>query len=126
VRFTLAAEDFEPWLTAVRRYAWTPDLIERLQRAQSSAAWYCRPDPLPLARVIAIHTRSYTGHRWEAFDLSKSIVLEAEPTESMPGAECLGIKLGGKLYWSIRETRVDEPDHYGFANPTPAMSAEAA
>jgi len=122
VRFTLAAEDFEPWLIVVRRYPeFTPDLIERLQRGQSSAAWYCLPDPLPLARVIAIHTRSYTGHRWEPFDLSSAVVLE--PT---PGADCLGIALGGKIYWSVRETRVDRPDGYVIGNPTLAMTAEAA
>jgi hypothetical protein len=68
--------------------------------------WYCHPDPLPLAKAIAIDTRSYTS-RWDPFDLSSAPVLEAKATRSTPGKACLGIKLGAKIYWSAREAKAD-------------------
>lgn len=119
VRITLAARDFEPWLTVVARYPdWTPDWITRLQevarkQGQSASGWYCRPDPLPLAKAIAIDTRSYTGHRWEPFDLSSAVVLEPKTAKPTPDADTLGIKLGDKIYWSTREARSDGHDAYG-------------
>ena len=104
VRITLASDDFEPWLSVLARYPeWTPEYIARLQRAardhgQSTSGWYCRPDPLPLAKAVAIETRAYTSHRWEPFDLTSAVVLEATTTEESPHEDCLGIKLGDKIY----------------------------
>jgi hypothetical protein len=72
VRFTVAAEDFEPWLDVYARFPeWTSDMIERLQKTAGeqltqTSEWYCRSEPLPLANVIAVDTRAYLGHKWGA------------------------------------------------------------
>jgi hypothetical protein len=126
VRFTLAADDFEPWLTVVGRYPeWTPDWIETLQKVardwgQSTSCWYCRPDPLPLVRVIAVDTRAYSGHRWDPFHLSSAVVLENTATSPSPNMDRLGIKLGDKIYWSTRELRSNGYDAYVIVEPTRA------
>jgi hypothetical protein len=70
VRFTLPAEDFEPWREIVRRMPdWTPKHIEALERTGncSPRKWVCRVDPLPRSRWIEIATRSYTDDRWRPF-----------------------------------------------------------
>src|SRR6266567_3149051 len=56
VRFTLAAEDFEPWREVCARFPrWEAALIESLEktgreRGSSPSAWFCRVEPLPLAK----------------------------------------------------------------------------
>jgi hypothetical protein len=64
--------------------------------------------------------------RWEPFDLSSATVLEAKAARPTPGKDCLGIKLGDKLYWSVREAKPDGHDAYTIGQPTRATSAEAA
>jgi hypothetical protein len=119
VRFTLDAADFEPWRTVYARYPeWTPYKIEQLHdaarsRGQSTAGHYCRAEPLPLAKVIAIDTRAYTGHRWEPFDLSASAVFDIGPN-------CLGVKLGTKIYPSIREYSPDWHRAFTLCEPVTA------
>lgn len=131
VRFTLAADDFEPWLTVLARYPeCTPDWIVALEesareRGQSTSGWHCRPDPLQLAKVIAIDTRA-CGHRWERFDLSSAVVLEKAVTNRTPNTDCLGIKLGDTIYWSVREIRPHGHHLYTSLPPTPAANANAA
>jgi hypothetical protein len=122
VRFTLAAEDFEPWLDVCARYPkWTADMIERLQkvareqRAQP-ADWYCRADPLPLSKVLAVHTRAYTGHRWEPFDLATATVVDLEGPKSFD-VDGLGVKIGEKIYPSVRTRRYDGHDAYNVCKP---------
>lgn len=119
MRFTLAADDFEPWLTVIGRYPeWTPmDRKSSKGRAhgQSTLGWYCRPDSLPLVRVIAVDTRAYSSHRWESFNLSSAVVLEDTATILWPNKDRLGIKLGDKIYWSTRELRSN--GHHAYEIP---------
>src|SRR5262245_16793805 len=71
VRFTLDVADFEPWSGIGARYpTWTPDQIAQLEasavaKGDDPATWWCRVDPLPLARVILIETRAYRGPGWQ-------------------------------------------------------------
>jgi hypothetical protein len=130
VRFTLDADDFESWRMVVSRY---PDLttnwIAKLEQTardwgQSTSGWYCRPEPLPLTKVVAIHTRAYSGHRWEAFDWSTAEILEVKYAN--PNIDCLGVKLGDKIYMSGRKVepngyhgyKIAVPMRQDFWNPT--------
>jgi hypothetical protein len=103
VVFVGQPRDLEPWLTVLARYPErTPDWIAGLQKValdhrQSTSGWFCCPNPLPLTNMIAIDTRSYTGHRWEPFDLSSAVALEAKAAKPTPDADCMGIKLGDKI-----------------------------
>lgn len=123
VRLTLDGDGFEPWRDAVMRHGWTPDLIAKYERAtpnrQSMASWYVRADNLPLTHVLAADTRTYLGHRWEPFDITHAVIKEA--TGGPAGADCLGIEIGGKMYWSERTLRPDGHDSYRFG-----MSSRAA
>ena len=125
VRFTVDFSDFGPWLTVLARYPeWTPDWINRLrnaaqQRGQPTLGWYCRPDRLPLNKVLAVHTRSYTGHSWDPFDLSAAEVIERQTDEPL-AEERLGIKIGKMIFWSIRQVSPDGHDAYTIERPTEA------
>jgi hypothetical protein len=121
VRFTLDADDFEPWRIVVSRY---PDLttnwIAKLEQTarnwgQSTSGWYCCPDPLPLTKVVATHTRAYSGHRWEAFDWSTAKVLEVKNPN--PNMDCLGVKLDDKIYMSARKVSPNGYHEYKIAIP---------
>ncbi len=117
VRFTVSPEDFEPWRRVVARYPeWTANMIANLERVArergSSAGWHCRPDPLPLPRVLAVHTRSYLAHRWEPFDLISATVLEATTDTPRDGVDCIGLQLGDLIYWSERERQLEGHDVY--------------
>jgi hypothetical protein len=123
VRFTLAADDFEPWLTVLARYPeWTTKHIASLRdsarsRGQATSGWYCRPEPLPIAKVCAVHTRAYTSHSWEPFELSRAVVFDGPESVPTPNVDSCGIMLGAKIYWSSREMRGEET-FYTFIEPT--------
>jgi hypothetical protein len=76
VRFTLDAADFEQWLSVVSRYPeWTPKMIKELQdrghaNGSSPYSWYARAEPLPLDKVVAVHTMGHPDNDWQPFDLS--------------------------------------------------------
>jgi hypothetical protein len=113
VRFTLDAADFEPWREVYARYPeWKPDMIERLiaaaaSQGQSTEGHHCRAEPLPLSKVLAVHTRGYTTHKWTPLDLASATVIDAENDNPKPNADCLGIVLGGKVYFSVQERTPD-------------------
>jgi hypothetical protein len=97
VRFTLQAEDFEPWHDITPRYpAWTTEQIERLEWSarSSSALWRWRTEPLPRDRWVAIDTRSHFDTRWKPFPLDTTVISGPEGS--------LGIKIDDKLYFSKR------------------------
>ncbi len=108
VRFTLDAADFEPWRQVYARYSgWTPERMEGLEQVaranghrSTEGVWLCRADPLPLSKVIAVHTRSYLGHGWEPFDFASAEVFEATTDNPQPGVDCLAVEIGGKIYAS--------------------------
>ncbi|HEX9231343.1 MAG TPA: hypothetical protein VF869_05515 [Jatrophihabitantaceae bacterium] len=114
VRFTLAAEDFEPWPQAHTRFPqWTPDQVARLERlvreqGVSPLCWRCRVDSLAANRWLKIETRTYTTP-WTAFDHGDITCLEAADNDGTewvrttvpPDDQTIcGVVVAGKLYAS--------------------------
>lgn len=119
VRFTLDAQDFEPWDTIVSRIpAWTAIHITRLERAAIGKSrpqdWRCRLDPLPADRWVCIETRSYTDKVWRPLPT---------PWAVMPFDEkSYGVQIGAKIYVSA-----SVPGPHGSAGYVPTiLNAEAA
>jgi hypothetical protein len=111
VRFTLAAEDFEPWPNILDRLPeWTPEMRERLEAGArrvgqaDTSTWRCRVEPLALDRVISMETRGWYGD-WVRADNSeasgrnrwRNVVIVNDP----PGTR--GIDINGKVYLSVRQ-----------------------
>jgi hypothetical protein len=97
VRFTLRADDFDPWPQITSRFPdWTPDAIQRLERAakgqSSPGTWRCRAEPLPQESWLAIETRGWSDRQWTPLDLSA-------PAVPLPGG-ALGVCAAGRLYCS--------------------------
>ena len=73
VRFTLAAEDFEPWSKIITRCPnWLPDHVKMMKEyareiGGSHSAWRCRSEPLASERWLAAETRTCSG-QWRPFD----------------------------------------------------------
>jgi hypothetical protein len=77
VRFTLRADDFEPWREVVSRFpAWKTAHVEMLERVAKSSpvTWCCRTEPLPRSRWVAIDTRSYVVSDFEIRIISGGLV----------------------------------------------------
>jgi hypothetical protein len=97
VRFTCRAADFQPWTAQTwRRYpSCTVEHVSRLEesgRARGSRPedWYYRPDPLPLADVVAIDTKPYRDPSWRSF--------KGEPIAWLDGY--LGVEIRNVVYLS--------------------------
>ena len=82
-------------------------------------------DPLPLSKVIAVHTRFYLGHRWEGFDFASAEVFEATTDNPRPGVDCLGIEIGCKIYASECTEMPDGRHAFRPAVPWPARAKAA-
>jgi hypothetical protein len=73
VRFTLAAEDFEPWSKIITRCPnWLPKHIKLMKEyareiGSSHSAWHCRTEPLAAERWLAAETQTCSGE-WRPFD----------------------------------------------------------
>jgi hypothetical protein len=112
VRFTLQAEDFEPWRDITRRFpAWTTEQIVRLERsAQSPSAvfggrtkallWCYRTKPLERNRWVAIATRGILDVDWKPFSLDAAVISGPEGI--------LGLKIDVELLFS---RRIDSDDY---------------
>ena len=102
VRFTVDAADFEPWSGIGARYpAWTPEQIARLEnsarrKGDDPATWWCRVDPLPLARTVLIETRAYRGPGWQPWITSLVVLADRD--------DMLGVVLGGEAFLSRKVT----------------------
>lgn len=99
VRFTVDAEDFEPWRAVVgREPLWSQEFIEiAAQGAQAhgsnSSSWYSRREPLPLSKVIAIHVKRF-NKPWVEFDGRGRVFMISDDPETM------GVQFGGLVHWS--------------------------
>jgi hypothetical protein len=98
VRFTLHADDFEPWHEITKRFlAWTPDQVMRLERRKNSSNpqhWRCRVEPLASDRWIASDTRSYRDNTWRPLT-DRTVIADDE---------YCGIVIARTLYLSQRLT----------------------
>jgi hypothetical protein len=65
----------------------------------------------------SIETRGYLTHKWEPLDHASATVLEGENDNPKPNTDCLGIVLGGKVYFSVRERMPDGQDAYRIGRP---------
>jgi hypothetical protein len=75
VRITLDPADFADWRETVSRNAeWSADHIVALEKAAAASGerdvsrWRCRITPLPIARAISVHAKSYISGKWSAID----------------------------------------------------------
>lgn len=128
VRFTLDAADFEQWLTVIGRYPeWTPKMIKALEdrgheNGSSPYSWYARAEPLPLDKVVAVHTMEYPDNRWRPFDLS---VAEISTVEGRPDIMC--VRIGDEIFFSERFVDLDGITGYKFKPAVPLSTfAQAA
>jgi hypothetical protein len=102
VRFTLHAEDFEPWREVVARYpSWTPELIrghEKVgrQRGSDIRSWYARAEPLKCDRWVAIHHKRPGDDQWLPCPMDATI-FSAGPRENAP---LMGVALSDGVHWS--------------------------
>jgi hypothetical protein len=109
VRFTLAAEDFEPWPAILERYPqWTAEQVAALERLATSrgvspSTWRCRAAPLPRERWLAVETRSYVS-KWKTFDHH----LEIDEC----GGDSMAICLDGSMYCSQQIIKPGQPTGY--------------
>jgi hypothetical protein len=68
VRFTLRAEDFEPWSKVITRCPqWSPEQIRYVKTYPNWKAWRCRAEPLPLEQWITVEIKAYRGP-WQPYD----------------------------------------------------------
>jgi hypothetical protein len=101
VRFTLDADDFEQWMAVVGRYPeWTPKMIKALcdrghKYGSSPFSWYARAEPLPLDKVVAVHTMEYPDNNWRSFDRSV-----AEISTVQDGPDIMGVRIGDRIFFS--------------------------
>jgi hypothetical protein len=123
VRFTLDAADFEQWLSVVSRYPeWTPKMIKELQdrghaNGSSPYSWYARAEPLPLDKVVAVHTMGHSDNDWQPFDLS---VAELSSVEGR--ADIMWVRIGDEIFFSDRYVDVDGIPGYMFRRAVPVAS----
>jgi hypothetical protein len=104
VRFTLEADDFEPWLEVAQRNGFTEHQIKKLKdlgrkRGSDTRQWVCREKSLSVSRVVAIHTQDrINGDEWRLLCEGGT---EAR-TYSVTGTEIMGVDIGKVNFWSKR------------------------
>jgi hypothetical protein len=118
VRFTLSIDDFKPWARIPSLYpTWTPEAVERLERSgrkmgDDPAQWWCRIEPLPLSRAVAIETKAYRDPTWTA--------LRSREVIHLPDG-MLGIVIGKTLFCSKQFEESDGRTGYlAMVAPVPA------
>src|ERR1700730_4941889 len=68
VRFTLRAEDFEPWSKVITRCPeWSLEQIKHVKTYPTYRAWRCRTEPLGMERLLAVEIKAYRGP-WQPID----------------------------------------------------------
>lgn len=111
----------------LRRSQRTPKMIKALQdlgheSGSSSYSWYARAEPLPLSKVVAVHTMVYPDNRWQPFDLSAA---EISTVEGRP--DIMGVRIGDGIFFSESYLNPDGVTGYRFMPAVPiATFAQAA
>lgn len=111
VRFTLSAQDFEPWREIVRSFpAWTPEHISRIERfGANPALWRCRIEPLRREHWIAIDSRSYAVARWQRIPTNE------RPLDGPNGS--MGVMVDGSAYFTRKFQTLDGGGGFEFIEP---------
>jgi hypothetical protein len=125
VRFTLQANDFEPWREVLARYPqWTPEAIkahEKVGRERGSdvRGWYCRAEPLKCDRWIAIHYKRPGDDQWLLCPMDATIFSVGDDIRN---SALMGVVLGNDVHWS--KHFID--DKIGLDGYSPAYITDAA
>jgi len=106
VRFTLEADDFAPWKEVSEANGHSAEwirIMEKTARARGSdpRLWSARAEPLPISRVVAIHTQDIFNGRDEWRPLDKDTV-NYYSFDDKP--EVMGIDIGRVCFWSKQKT----------------------
>jgi hypothetical protein len=119
VRFTLDA-DFEQCMTVVGRYPeWTPKMFKALhdlghENGSSPHSWYARANPLPLDKLVAVHTMVDPDNCWRPSDWSVAVISTVQG-----GLDIRGVRIRDRILFSERYVDLDGIAAYRFK---PAVS----
>jgi hypothetical protein len=112
VRFTLSADDFEPFLETIKHVpGWCDDHTTDVYETacgDDPADWRTHYGPIPKAKWLAIHARSYLSD-WREIPRDLDVhpaMIEGKPVRM--------IMFGGRGFSSIRLN--ENPMSYGFHN----------
>jgi hypothetical protein len=112
VRFTLGADDFEPWPEATKRFPeWTDDRLKRFNetsRGDNPADWRTHIGSLCRTKWLAIHARGYL-EPWREVPLDLAVYTHPHPIRGLPVKTIL---FGGHGFSSMRTS--ENPVCYGF------------
>ena len=94
-------------------------MIEALQnlghkKGSSPYSWYARAEPLPLDKVLAVHSMEYPDNRWRPFDLSM-----AEVSTIGDRPDVMGVRIGDRIFFSDRHVDPDGIPSYKFKPAIP-------
>jgi hypothetical protein len=105
VRFTLDPADFSDWREIVSQSPdWRMDQILALEKAAAASGerdadrrWRCRIAPLPIARAISVHAKSYVSGKWSEISATSEFCI-------MPGGnpQTRGFVVNGYAYCATR------------------------
>jgi hypothetical protein len=126
VRFTLEADDFTPWKQLCEAVGYKPEWIKSLaatarNRGSDPRQWFSRVEPLPLSRVVAIHTQDIFNGRDEWLPLDKDAVSYYTCGDD---PRIMGVDIGKVCFWSAQSFR-DGRDAYAPLKVTEARPSGA-
>lgn len=131
VRITLHQDDFVPWPDAAADHdEWTPALITKLEAAAAVlgttrtdiAGWWCRSSSVPLARFVAVDTRTWRNNIWKPFGADPASVIYAKQGEKVAA----GIEVDGMGYFSERVEHADGRRGYSIFRSDGLVGAPVA
>jgi hypothetical protein len=107
VRFTLEVEDFTPWKQLCEAVGYKPGWIKSLEdtarkRGSDPRQWFSRVEPLPLSRVVAIHTQDIFNGRDEWRPLDQDAVSYYTCGDDR---KIMGVDVGKVCFWSEQSFR---------------------
>jgi hypothetical protein len=104
VRFTLDPAEFSDWRETVSRNPeWSANHIVALEKAAAASGKSnvsrrrCRIAPLPIARTISVHAKSYASGKWSVIDATPEFCM-------MPNgnSQTMGFVINGYAYCATR------------------------
>jgi hypothetical protein len=89
----------------------------RHESGSSPYSWYARAEPLPLSKVVAVHTMVYPDNRWQPFHLSAA---EVSTVEGRP--DIMGVRIGDGIFFGESYVNPDGVTGYKFKPAVPVAS----